>query len=567
LGWESRFRNTGTIHSARKKFVRCCIERLRRENFCELPAGLRNFLPLISYPKGTMRRAFSLLFVFFLLLLLLPCCCRAQDASKIIDQYVKAAGGSKALGKVQTILVDGTVQAGGDDKPGTYTFRVKLPNRYYMELRSGGKTDIEAYNGKSAWHLGASDQNETLLGTPALEIEAAAEYYNSKFLGLSKKKIGAAYKGTASLHGHETYQVELTYPTGVQRKAFFDQQSHLLVAEQATLAGVPLEIYYDDYRATNGMKIPYKIALHRGAQVYAVNVTRASTNETVGERVFDFPMKSQVQLPDLKKLFEEIDTNQKEIDKIRENYAGTQVEEETEYDKAGMVSKKEVNEYTFFFLNGDEVTTLVKKDGKPLSEADQKKENEKTQKRIEEAQKKEKKKEEKEEKAKEEGKDSKEENDEPGIEVFLRVSQFVNPRRERFRGQDVLVFDFEPNPEYKPKNLEERVVKELAGVVWIDEKAKDVVRLEAYFVGDLHIGGGVLANLQKGTSFAFEQAYINNEVWLPTYMEAHVGLRLLLVKGFKVNVTTKYSDYKRFNVETLNTINKPKEAAEPPTKP
>ena len=140
MGWEFRVRNTGTIHSARKKFVRCCIERLRRENFCELPAGLRNFLPLISYPKGTMRRAFSLLFVFFLLLLLLPCCCRAQDASKIIDQYVKAAGGSKALGKVQTILVDGTVQAGGDDKPGTYTFRVKLPNRYYTELRGVGKT-------------------------------------------------------------------------------------------------------------------------------------------------------------------------------------------------------------------------------------------------------------------------------------------------------------------------------------------------------------------------------------------------------------------------------------------
>ena len=118
-------------------------------------------------------------------------------------------------------------------------------------------------------------------------------------------------------------------------------------------------------------------------------------------------MKSQVQLPDLKRLFEEIDANQKEIDKIKENYAGTQVEEETEYDKAGAVSKKEVNEYTFFYLNGDEVTTLVKKDGKPLGEADQTKENEKTQKRIEEAQKREKKKEEKDEKAKEEGKESK----------------------------------------------------------------------------------------------------------------------------------------------------------------
>jgi hypothetical protein len=102
-------------------------------------------------------------------------------------------------------------------------------------------------------------------------------------------------------------------------------------------------------------------------------------------------------------------------------------------------------------------------------------------------------------------------------------------------------------------------------VIWIDEKAKDVVRLEAYFVGDVHIGGGVLANLQKGTSFVFEQAYVNNEVWLPTYVEAHIGVRLLLVKGFRMNVTTKYSDYKRFNVETLSTINKPKETT--PIKP
>ena len=91
--------------------------------------------------------------------------------------------------------------------------------------------------------------------------------------------------------------------------------------------------------------------------------------------------------------------------------------------------------------------------------------------------------------------------------MFLRVCQFVNPRRERFRGQDVLVFDFEPNPEYKPKNMEERVVKELAGVVWVDEKAHDVVRLEAYFVGDVHIGGRAAGESAEGHKFRIlEQA-------------------------------------------------------------
>ena len=39
----------------------------------------------------------------------------------------------------------------------------------------------------------------------------------------------------------------------------------------------------------------------------------------------------------------------------------------------------------------------------------------------------------------------------------------------------------------------------------------------------MRFAGGMLANLQKGTSFVFEQAFVNGEVWLPTYMEAHMG--------------------------------------------
>jgi hypothetical protein len=490
----------------------------------------------------------------------------AQEAQKIIDEYKKAEGGGKTLDHLQTLSLDGSIRAQGDEKPGTYTFKVKQPNRYYVEIRKDGKTLIEAYNGKSAWQKTGSGETATLLGEEALQMEAAGQYYNTRLIALTKKKIGAAYKGTAQVRGREAQQLELTFPTGVQWEVYFDPQTHLIVKEKATIAGIPQEICYDDYRNMNGLKVPYKMEVHRGTEMFDVSLTQAVTNEIIGERVFDFPKRSQVELPDLRRLFEEIDANQKQIDKIKENYAATRVEEETEYDKTGKVTKKDVKEYTFFYLQGEEISTLVKKDGKPLSEVEQNKENAKTAKRIEEAQKEQKKKEEKEEKAKEEGQDRKD-NEDPGIEVFLRVCQFVNPRRERFRGQDVLVFDFEPNPEYKPKKLEEKVVKELAGVIWVDEKAHDVVRLEAYFLNDVRFAAGVLANLQKGTSFVFEQGYVNGEVWLPTYMEAHIGVRVLLVKGVKVNVAERYSDYKRFNVETMNTISKPKETNERPAKP
>ena len=486
-----------------------------------------------------------------------------QEPAKIADQYVKAAGGSKVLSKIQTMTLEGTFTNTADGKSGAYTIDTKLPNRYYSELVIGDKNVIEAYNGKSAWHRTSGGELGTLLGQEGLQLEAASSYYNSRFLNLKKNKLALAFVGHAQVRGKDALQVEVTAPTGVKREVFFDPQSHLIVKETGAVGGVDEELLYDDYRTVDGVKLPYKIELHRGHDAYSVDIARAAINGTVGERVFDFPIKSQVKLPDLKALFKEVDDNQKAIDKLKENYAGTRVEEETEFEKDGKVKKTTVNEYNFFYLKGDEVSTLVKKDGKPLSDAEQKKENEKTQKEIGDIQKREAKKEAKDEKAKEEGKKDKEDDD-VGIETFLRACQFVNPRRERFRGEDVLEFDFEPNPEYKPHKMVEKIIQKLAGVIWIDEKAHDVARLEAYFVGDFRFAGGLLANLQKGTSFIFEQAYINNEIWLPTYMEAHVGVRLLLLKGFNVNAVTHYSDYKRFNVETLSTVAKPRNALEDP---
>jgi len=492
---------------------------------------------------------------------------RAQDAGKIVEQYLKAAGGTRVLARIQTLTLEGTFTS-DDGKMGTYTLDTKLPNRFYSELMAGEKNLIEAYNGKSAWHQNAAGELGTLVGPEGMQMEAAAQYYNSRLVNPKKSKIALAFVGHAQVRGRDAVQLEVTTATGVKRQVYFDPQTHLIVKEAATVGGVEEEILYDDYRAVDGVRLPYKIELHRGSDKYEITVTRAVINGTVGERVFDFPIKSQVKLPDLKALFKEIDDNQKAIDKIKENYAGSQSEEETEFEGDGRVKKRESNEYTFFYLNGEEVTTRVKKDGKLLSAEEQKKENEKTQKRIAELQKRETKKEAKAEKAKEEGKSD--EKDEPGIEIFLRACQFVNPRRERFRGQDVLVFDFEPNPEFKAHKMVEKIAQKLAGVVWIDEKAHDVARLEAYFTGDMKIAGGLLANLEKGTSFVFEQAFVNNEVWLPTYMEAHVGVRFLLVKGIKASVVTRYWDYKKFNVETLSTIAKPKGTdapAEPPAKP
>src|SRR5215472_15942544 len=196
-----------------------------------------------------------------------------QEPAKIVEQYVKAAGGSHALSKIRTLSLEGAFIT-DDGKSGTYTLDVKLPNRYYMELLVSEQNLIEAYNGKSAWHRDASGELGTLVGSEGMQLEAAAQYYNSRLVNPKKEKIALAFVGTAQVRGKDAQEIEVTSATGMKRHVFFDPQTHLIVKEAATVGGVEEEILYGDYRTVEGVKLPNKIELHRGGAKYDVTVTR-----------------------------------------------------------------------------------------------------------------------------------------------------------------------------------------------------------------------------------------------------------------------------------------------------
>src|SRR5258708_18004394 len=96
-----------------------------------------------------MRKSMFIAFSLFLTTLFgVPV--RADEAQKIIDQYLKAVGGSKAVSRLQTLAIDGSVASIGEAAPGTYTFKAKPPNRFYTELPPHGHTLSEPYKRKSA---------------------------------------------------------------------------------------------------------------------------------------------------------------------------------------------------------------------------------------------------------------------------------------------------------------------------------------------------------------------------------------------------------------------------------
>jgi len=79
-----------------------------------------------------LTRNFAIAAIFCITLLAQPA--RSQDAQKIVDQYIKAAGGSKALSKAATVIIEGTFHT-SDGKNGTYTLNTKASQS--LLLRTG----------------------------------------------------------------------------------------------------------------------------------------------------------------------------------------------------------------------------------------------------------------------------------------------------------------------------------------------------------------------------------------------------------------------------------------------
>ncbi len=257
-----------------------------------------------------------------------------------------------------------------------------------------------------------------------------------------------------------------------------------------------------------------------------------------------YPLRTERPSPDIPTLLAEVQKNQKAIDALRDQYACRQRVQELEPVKGGGFRTKSVKEYEVFYVGGEEVDRLVAKNGKPLTPEEQQAENRRVEKKVKGLLRKQ------EKKSEREARGEMKKEDEPGISMFLRVDRFINPRRVDFRGKNVVAFDFEPNPDYHPKTRAEGVIQKLVGTAWVDDQAKEIVKLEAHLGESVKLAGGLLASIHEGSAFVFEQALVNDEVWLPSYAELHLSGRIVF-KGIRLDQNIQYSDYKKFRVETL----------------
>jgi hypothetical protein len=503
-----------------------------------------------------MRKTIVLL---FLVSLAVPSRAAERSATKIIDRYKKAVGG-KAASRVKSTFMTGSFKA-ADGATGTFTLRMSAPNNLRVDLEAGSAKESECYNGKSAWRVDARGLR-TLLGDEAKLLRLESLLLNGRLGELQRNRIVPQSAGTTSIDGRDSNAVEFMRDN-VRVKLFFDASTNLLVKRERESADGLQEIFYSDYRAVDGVKEPFSIRIKKGARELLITIDRVEHNRGVELTAFRYPQPADARpLPDLEPLMKSIIANQEKIDALRERYTCRLVEIERKHDGDGKVKGSDTRTYEVTPVGEAFVERLISVNGKELSPGEREKEDKRVQKEVEDIIKRREKKERQKERARERGEKEQDEND-VTIMSFLRISEITSVRREVFRGHEVIAFDFEPRKGFKPRNRSEEIVNKLAGTIWVDETAQQIVRLEARLTDSFKIGGGLLASISPSTAFVFEQDKIDDEVWMPSVIEVNLSARILLFAKFSRSIERRYSDYKKYQVDSLYELSKPKENQKP----
>jgi hypothetical protein len=129
---------------------------------------------------------------------------------KVIDEYLQAQGGAKAVARIRTETIAGNLTEESTGKTGSWSLIVRAPDRFYTEIIAGPDRTVEAYNGMSAWGLTYNPRDDspegarTLTGDAGAQTEAAARYRNERLADVKKSKLSLEFMGIEKVRGRDT---------------------------------------------------------------------------------------------------------------------------------------------------------------------------------------------------------------------------------------------------------------------------------------------------------------------------------------------------------------------------
>ncbi len=208
---------------------------------------------------------------------------------ELIEKYLRAAGGSAAINKVNTRVMKGTITFGDRNIP--IDIYSKEPDERISFVHTPDGDSVTAFNGHEGW-LAAPKRPVHEMHGP--DVDAAAIDADLRFPARLKDACSRTeVRGVEKIGDHDAYFLDCERQEKTPLHLYFDEKSGLLVRlvrfGETALGQLPTQIDYTDYREIEGVNIPYRWTLARPGGRFTIQLSDVRQNVPVDDAKFVKP--------------------------------------------------------------------------------------------------------------------------------------------------------------------------------------------------------------------------------------------------------------------------------------
>ena len=222
-----------------------------------------------------------------------------MTAEQIVERNVAARGGLAAWQRVQTIAMQGKLDAGQQRRDGgnvglnkreakevarktlvasstpaaaakaapaviqlPFALELQRPNKMRLEIPFRGETAVQVFDGAQGWKLRPFLGRHEVEPYTAAELKSAAsdQQLDGPLINHAAKGIRVAVDGADVVDGQNAYRLKLTLPDGEERRLWIDAKTFLDVKIEGAPRRFdgrmrPVATYFSDYKPVDGVQV------------------------------------------------------------------------------------------------------------------------------------------------------------------------------------------------------------------------------------------------------------------------------------------------------------------------
>jgi zinc protease len=201
-----------------------------------------------------------------------------MTAKTVLDNYIKAIGGEKAVTAVKTIAMVGATTIPQAPSPLTFHNKVDSKGKLMTELAMGPMSLMKQVVNEKEAYVVQQGQRKNIDGEALVEMKATAIPFEEIQL---IKKTELTISGIETINGKDAYAI-----VNGKSTLFYDIDSGLKVAVSKTLEQggkkMTQTTNFGDYREIKGVKVPFNIIQNIGFEL-DIKMSEVKINEGVGD--------------------------------------------------------------------------------------------------------------------------------------------------------------------------------------------------------------------------------------------------------------------------------------------